>query len=447
MFYRPVLIMLFTSVSLLLIAAAALVVTSWRSLERHEALARHLTLLERFEDSVRGELWMAAEPARSPSKMQRIGASLDTLDTDRAAAVVDLAPRFAGDALAAADSREVQALLRTLSAEERFEWWLSVGIAFALPAAGILLALTFRRRILVPLSNLGYLMGLLAERDYSTALTRNIDPYLEPLFERYNSMVERLIEFEKEHEDRERRLQADVRAAARTMLQQQFALANSERLAATGELASRLAHDLRNPLAGIQAAVANVIHDVDDADLRERLETVDAELKRVTKLLNELLRQSRLTPEPAAPLVLADIVDSTLNLASYQVSDEVALINDVPDGLRCTLPESGLRRSLLNLVLNAARATDDSGGEIRVAADRVDDRLRITVRDQGPGFPDEALASGSRAFTTWSGEGTGLGLATVRRFAEDLGGKLRLENLSSRGALVTLELPVREVDG
>ena len=61
--------------------------------------------------------------------------------------------------------------------------------------------------------------------------------------------------------------------------------------------------------------------------------------------------------------------------------------------------------------------------------------------------PDEALASGSRAFTTWSGEGTGLGLATVRRFAEDLGGEVKLENSAARGALVTLELPVREADG
>lgn len=443
-FYRPVLVMLFTSTSLLLIAAAALVVTSWRSLERHEALATHLTLLGAFETSVRREVQLA-ETDDAPSQAQSTATALGTLDTDRTDAMGGLARRFAGDPEAGPDDR-IQALLRTLNAEERFEWWLSIGITLALPTAGVLLALAFRRRILIPLSNLGYLMGLLAEKDYSTALTRNIDPYLKPLFERYNAMVERLIQFEKEHEDRERRLQADVQAAARTMLQQQFALANAERLAATGELASRLAHDLRNPLAGIQAAVANLIHDVQEVDLRERLEMIDSELKRVTKLLNELLRGSRQAPESAVPLDLADIVSSTMNLASYQLSDDVTLVNDVPNGLVCTLPESGLRRSLLNLLLNAGKAMDDSGGEIRVDAERVGDRLHIAVRDEGPGFPVEALASGARAFMTWGGEGTGLGLATVRRFAEDLGGELRLENLEPHGASVTLELPVRGAD-
>jgi signal transduction histidine kinase len=105
------------------------------------------------------------------------------------------------------------------------------------------------------------------------------------------------------------------------------------------------------------------------------------------------------------------------------------------------LPKDRIRQSLLNLVLNAMHAIGDAEGKIAISAERNAERLAICVDDDGTGFPEDLLKGPLRRFETHSEEGTGLGLAMVRRVAEDLGGELILENRDPRGARVRLELP------
>jgi signal transduction histidine kinase len=105
------------------------------------------------------------------------------------------------------------------------------------------------------------------------------------------------------------------------------------------------------------------------------------------------------------------------------------------------LPKDRIRQSLLNLVLNAINAIGDDAGSIAISVGREAGCLWICVDDDGPGFPEELLKGPLRRFETRRKEGTGLGLAMVRRVAEDLGGRLALENRTPRGARVRLELP------
>lgn len=112
-----------------------------------------------------------------------------------------------------------------------------------------------------------------------------------------------------------------MRVATRDLLAHNRSLAQADRLAAAGEMAASLAHELRNPLAGIQLALANMREELADAEMRARLERIGAELGRVTELMNGLLNQARLTPETATPVHLASMAAEVLALARYQVSN------------------------------------------------------------------------------------------------------------------------------
>jgi signal transduction histidine kinase len=135
------------------------------------------------------------------------------------------------------------------------------------------------------------------------------------------------------------------------------------------------------------------------------------------------------------------VVDEVVSLAQHQVDDRVRLETAVPQDLVWTLPEAGFRHALLNLVLNAAQALQESGGTVRVEAGMEGGELAVIVSDDGPGFPDALLSAGVHEFGSWRSGGTGLGLATVRRFAFANAGRLQLGNRPQGGARATLLLP------
>jgi signal transduction histidine kinase len=338
-------------------------------------------------------------------------------------------------------------LLEELDDHSRRGLHAALALAIVLPAFALAFATFFHRRVLVPLNDLTYLMGLLARKDYVAAATEDIDPLMRPLFEKYNRMVKRMHDMEQGHLKREDSLQRDVDQATRALVQQQLALSRVERLAAVGEISARLVHELRNPLSGVLMALTNLRGEIQSEDQDERLKLAIAELERIAHLLSNVVEDVRQIPERPRWLRLADVVGDLLTLVRYQLDDHIELVADVPPDLRCRLPESGLRHALLNLVLNASQAMGERVGTIRIAARREDDVLIITVSDDGPGFPEALLAAGVHDFGAWRRGGTGLGLATVRRFVLAHAGRLRLDNRAEGGARVTLHLPLEETDG
>jgi signal transduction histidine kinase len=301
-----------------------------------------------------------------------------------------------------------------------------------------------RRRILAPLHDLKQLLLNLAKEDFTPIDIGHLDPLLLPVFNSYNVMVTHLSELELAKREHAESLEAEVRTATQALLEQQRSLAHAERLAAVGELAASLAHELRNPLAGIQMSCANLRHEVDNPDQAERLDLIGEELKRMTRLLNDLLNQGRQTPTPAKNFNLALLVRELVALTRYQVPRHITLSFDVPDDLQCHLPECDLRQALLNLILNASQALDETPGTIHLGARRDKDSICIEVADDGPGFSEDVLASGIRPFSTGRPRGTGLGLAIVQRFARDAGGQIKLSNRLPHGACVSLILPCRD---
>lgn len=474
MLYRPLWLLTLTIGVVLVLMLGLLLFSSWRNAEQLKPVRDHLQYLAVFEstgEQVNELLAQALASSRQPDPTQ-LSAALENvrylrkrggLAEDTAGWLTEAERSLQNlgdhpeDSLEQARAALHQAHFDELMAQEEVvrhsarvsesDTRTAIGLAILLVLATLPLLVLLRNRVLFPLHNLGYLMRLLARQDYSSAPTASVDPMLRPLFENYNHMVNRLMELESEHSTRERSLRDEVRAATRLLLQQQRRLARSERLAAVGEVSASVAHELRNPLAGAQMALTNLRRDMDDPDAVARIDLVLGELKRITQQLNDLLRQAAQDPEPAVALALHDTVDQLLALLSHQLGDRLQLRNEVPESLHCRLPEGALRQALVNLIQNAAQVIGDQAGTITVSATHDDQRISVSVCDNGPGFPAELLESGVRPFVSFRPGGTGLGLATVRRFARDLGGDIELHNQPHGGACVNLNLPAKEIHG
>jgi signal transduction histidine kinase len=253
-------------------------------------------------------------------------------------------------------------------------------------------------------------------------------------------LAARTAELELSNRDLELAVKA-AESAADALLEQHETLARTDRMAAVGEMAGGLAHEIRNPLAGIQMSLENLRKDAADPEIRERIDPPIAELGRLARLLNRYLSPLRHAPEPVTSVNVSELVEDLCTLLRYRLPENVSLGSAIDGDITWMLPKDRIRQSLLNLVLNAMHAIGDEEGKIAISVERNAERLAICVDDDGPGFPEELLEGPLRRFETHSEEGTGLGLAMVRRVAEDLGGDLMLENRDPRGARVRLVLP------
>ncbi len=300
-------------------------------------------------------------------------------------------------------------------------------------------SLFLKRRILHPLNDLRQLLERITDENYTPITTKHIDSLLFPVFHSYNELVKHLGELEETKREYAQSLQREVRLATQALLEQQHSLARAERLAAVGEVSAELAQEIRNPLAGIQMAFANLRREIENEEQCERLALIESELKRLARLLNEMLGASKHTPEIASEFDLTVLISDFISLVRYQIPENIDLNFVLPETLPVHLPESGLRQALLNLVLNSAQALDGKTGEIHISAQKTEDSLQIQVRDDGQGFAQEWLAYGIRPFRTSRENGTGLGLSMVQRFVKDNQGVLTLSN--NHGATVSIMFP------
>jgi signal transduction histidine kinase len=306
----------------------------------------------------------------------------------------------------------------------------------------VLAALFFWTQVARPLHGLDTFLARLREGRLEAAPTAEFHPFMRPVFVRYNQLVERLAELEAAHAARAQSLEDAVRSASSTLLEHQRALSRSERLAAVGETAAGVAHELRNPLAGASMALENLRREVQQPDVATRLASVSGELDRAVRTLNAYLLSARHAPEEPAPVDVGGLLGDLAGLLRYQATPGVTIEVDADPTFRAVLPRERLRGALTNLVLNSLQAMAGSQGRVRISARQRDDRLDLAVEDEGPGFPEAVLASGGRAFVTGRKGGTGLGLAIARRAAQDMGGSMVLYNLEPKGAGVRLEVPL-----
>ncbi len=233
-----------------------------------------------------------------------------------------------------------------------------------------------------------------------------------------------------------------VRRAARLIEGQQLALSHMEALAALGQMAGGVAHNLRNPMAGIRSSAELIqLESPDGAGLAADIVGEVDRMERTVRQLLEFTRTEAPTPQRVDPFGL--------------VSDNLALQRPAleRDGIEVSVQDRRQRRkgvhvdpvligqALTSIVVNAREAMVN-GGRLQVELRDVGSRLHIVYTDNGPGVTADIMHRISEPFFTTKTRGLGLGLALARRIVERFDGTLEIANAPGGGACVTIQLSV-----
>ena len=224
----------------------------------------------------------------------------------------------------------------------------------------------------------------------------------------------------------------------------QSRLEEREKLAVVGRLSATMAHEIRNPLASISGA-AQVIRTggLDEAGEARMIDMIINQSRRASDIIEGYLEvarsgKAREESEIRLDMLIRGVVEGARN--SYARNVEIRLHPMPETTIRGR--EQRLLQVFENLLRNSAEALDSSSdGRIEIELVHRDDRVRVTLRDNGPGMPPETLARASEPFFTTKELGIGLGLYVARRVAEEHGGSVSFSAVEGGGLSVTVDLP------
>ena len=235
---------------------------------------------------------------------------------------------------------------------------------------------------------------------------------------------------------RRERVQAADLAALRGRLGQ------SEKLAVLGQLATAIAHEVRNPLAVIRSAAQDLGEAPRTADAAARAcQFIVEETDRLAHVVNALLAFARPMTVVPRPTALTELCDrATLLAHSTLETKAVRLVRGTVPAVVIAADADLLCQVLLGLLANGADAAG-AGGEVTLDARAVDGHIEVAVSDTGPGIPRELRERIFEPFFTTRVHGTGLGLAVAKQIVEAHGGRIAVGERVGGGARVTVEVP------
>ena len=234
-------------------------------------------------------------------------------------------------------------------------------------------------------------------------------------------------------------IRADItaRKAAEAQLVQQAALAR------VGQLAAVVAHEVKNPLAGIKGVIQVLISRRQPADpeltvMRDIVARIDA----LDDLIQDVMTYARPRPPRLSTIDLRHVIDEAVTILRRDPIASTLDIHVEGAGGPITVDPDLLRAALVNLLLNAAQAMNGEG-QVRISSTFGDRRWSVEVRDNGPGIPVGIREQVVEPFFTTKARGGGLGLPIAKRVAELHGGMLTLTFPAGGGTLVTMTAPTR----
>jgi signal transduction histidine kinase len=333
-----------------------------------------------------------------------------------------------------------------LSNRIRAYLWGVAGIALGLGLFALAFAIALQRVVSRPILQLSEAARRITEMNDTSVRVRKLsEDEIGQLFDAFNTMVAEIARRQSELSESEQALKLSYGELRRT----QEELVEKERLAAVGELAAVMAHEVRNPLG----AMFNVLHAIERVwtpppEAREMLRIVEEEADRLDRIVEDLLDFARPNLPERRPAQLDRVISSAVEVATGAAPSAELDIKTFVDPRLPPVPidERMIRQALINLLINAVQAMP-AGGHISVHATpelRDGTRfVRMEVTDNGPGMSPETTARLFQPFFTTKALGTGLGLAVVRRFVEAHRGMVSVKTAKGDGSTFTLYLPLQ----
>jgi len=215
-------------------------------------------------------------------------------------------------------------------------------------------------------------------------------------------------------------------------------------LAAIGQLAASIAHELRNPLSSIKGAAQYIRKEYEDhAAVREFLDIIIEEVNVLNKVTTEFLDFARPTKFNLRETDINDVLFRTLQFMQVDITKQGVQVEQelAYDAPRIIADDKQLEQVFRNMVLNALQAMPD-GGTLAVSTCGLPDGVSVTVADTGTGIPEEKLDQIFEPFFTTKTKGTGLGLAIVKKIIENHGGKIAVKSQVGRGTAFEIFVPL-----
>ena len=320
------------------------------------------------------------------------------------------------------DYRETAALLR------RSQW---KGVLLALIALAVLTVIVLRlfdRLINRPISRLQDRMKQVQGGDLDVRLESKKEDEIGRLTQSFNLMVEKLKDANRKIED---------------LYNQR--IEKAEHLAAFGELAAGLAHEVKNPLSGMKGALEIIGKTTPDTDPNKEIyQEVLVQIDKIINVVQDFLAYARPKPPQFAPAAPSLFVENAVRLAKTQLGGKDIAIHFQPlrDDIRVRIDPDRLQEVVLNLLLNSIAAIEKAGN-IRIV-ETVDPgrSLVLVVADDGAGMKDAQLAQIFNPFFSTKKEGTGLGLSISKKTIDAHGGAISVESREGKGTTFTIRLPL-----
>jgi signal transduction histidine kinase/putative methionine-R-sulfoxide reductase with GAF domain len=254
-------------------------------------------------------------------------------------------------------------------------------------------------------------------------------------------MYQELKTFSQQMEEKIQRTTADLKKA-------EIQLIRSDKLAALGQLAAGIAHEIRNPLTSINILIHSLTENLPSgSSQREDLKVIEEEINRINEIVDQFLRFAK----PAPPLLertdVRPIFEETLQLLRPQIErQKISVQKDfqpLPPNTLITIDKEQIKQVILNLLLNAIQAMP-GGGQLKIKGQILSDDhwIQFLIQDSGVGIPSEDLEKLFDPFFSTREGGIGLGLSIAHRIIDQHNGKIEVESKPGKGTLFTLSLPL-----
>jgi signal transduction histidine kinase len=317
----------------------------------------------------------------------------------------------------------------------------AIGFSAAMLILVSLGGLAFARRILRPIHVLQDGVEEIGQGNLEHRIDIRSGDEIEVLAVEFNRMADRMQRTNEQLQRRSKELEQRVNQLRRLQAQ----LMQSERMAATGELAAQIAHEINNPLGIIKnyVGIAKMLMPEEDSN-RENLKIVDQEINRIAGIVRRLLKFAKPGMEDIQPVQINQILEELLALlrgqlfrAKIETSSELA--ENLPE---VSVSTDQIRQVFLNLIKNAEDAMPN-GGRLSIRTRYRKGRVEIDIADDGCGIPSEEVKNIFEPFFTTKGvKGTGLGLSVSYGIVKNYNGEISVDSEPGRGTTFTIQLPV-----